>query len=463
MKYCTLGGCSFSYLYILFTVLLFFLRSSILSLGELSINTRINIFGIEPILLKHDLMKLLLKYIGYDLYGALFLCIFSKKKIFKKKEEEFPEQINKLIYINRNKLSSRALKLILIACSLFSIQLIIRNIMNFLGLYMLDLWIFNIVFISLFMKKILKIFIYKHQLYSLVFIFGINLILLIVASSIKDNKSGKSDYESIKNNFGNYFYIVLFYLVFLILAAILSLSQVLQKHLMDFEYVSPFKILLAISIFSTFFSFIALMITTNVRCNEKLIEINVCPSVTKDKISFYFDSFTIFRDNLKEQYNKDRKAFFIEILLVYLLYSLASYFKYFFETLVIYHLSPDYVLISDNMYYSVRKIISLIGNPKDIKTYLKLFGEIIALFGYIIYLEIIQFSCWGMNYNTRISISERSRSDSLVLDIEDYEDEEDDDEKDINNKKDILIKQENEMIEIEGTDRDNEDNNDNYV
>ena len=82
----------------------------------------------------------------------------------------------------------------LIACCLFAIQLIIRNIMSILNLWMLDLWIFNIIFIPIFMKKFFNTIIYKHQLYSLIFNFGINLILLIVASSIKFNKI-QSDYD----------------------------------------------------------------------------------------------------------------------------------------------------------------------------------------------------------------------------------------------------------------------------
>ena len=100
----------------------------------------------------------------------------------------------------------------LIACCLFAIQLIIRNIMSILDLWKLDLWIFNIIFIPIFMKKFFNTIIYKHQLYSLIFNFGINLILLIVASSIKINENDQSDYSKIKDKFGNYIYIGLFYL-----------------------------------------------------------------------------------------------------------------------------------------------------------------------------------------------------------------------------------------------------------
>ena len=126
------------------------------------------------------------------------------------------------------------------------------------------------------MKKFFNTIIYKHQLYSLIFNFGINLILLIVASSIKINENDQSDYSKIKDKFGNYIYIGLFYLVFFALAAIISLSQVLQKHLMDFEYISPFKILFIIGIFSRFFTLITLIITTKVKCNGNLIRKKLC-------------------------------------------------------------------------------------------------------------------------------------------------------------------------------------------
>ena len=219
---------------------------------------------------------------------------------------------------------------------------------------------------------------------------------------------------------------------------------------------------MGIGIFSTFFTLLALIITTNVKCNEKLIGIGVCTSVGSDQNSFYFDSFTTFRNNLLKKYNSDKRTeFFVEIFLVYPLYSLACYGKYFFETMVVHYLNPNYVLITDNIYYSIKKIVWLTIHPKDIGTYLKLIGEVIALIIYFLYLEIIQFTCCEMNFNTSINISERSKSETLGIEIEEEEDDEDDDEqKDINNnKKDDQIKKENEMIEIGRTDDDNDNDN----
>ena len=81
MKCCGFGVCSFSYIYILFTVVLFFFKSSVLSFSELSSNQRINIFGIEPVILGHGLMKLIVEYLGYIIYGGIFFYIFRLKKM----------------------------------------------------------------------------------------------------------------------------------------------------------------------------------------------------------------------------------------------------------------------------------------------------------------------------------------------------------------------------------------------
>ena len=425
MKCCGFGVCSFSYIYILFTVVLFFFKSSVLSFSELSSNQRINIFGIEPVILGHGLMKLIVEYLGYIIYGGIFFYIFRLKKIFKKKANKN----NKELIFKKRELSFRIIKLLLITCCIFAIQLIIRNIMNFLNLWMLDLWIFNIIFISYFMKKILNKRIYKHQLLSLGINFGVNLILLITASSIKVAE-GNSEYSMIINNFGHFCYILIFYLVFLALSAMICLSQVMQKQLMDIENVSPFSILFIIGIFSTFFTFIALVITSNVKCSEFLKNNGLCyiTQIDDENNAAYFDNFKIFINNLKIQYNNSKKAFFIEIFLVYPIYSLACYLKYFCETLIIYFLNPNYVLISDNTYYGVRMIVGLIYNPSDKGTYFKLVGEIISLFTYFFYLEIIELKCCNMNYNTRIKIDERSQSESLGIILGEDDDDDDDDD-----------------------------------
>lgn len=129
----------------------------------------------------------------------------------KKYDNNMPHN-NSLIY-NENSIFDKSAKNLLIACGVFAVQLTIRSILMFLQVWMFDLWVFNIIFISIFLKKIFKYKIYKHHIYTLIFNFVTNFILLIIASSIK-NEQGESDYEVVHKIYGNYAFNFLFYLSF---------------------------------------------------------------------------------------------------------------------------------------------------------------------------------------------------------------------------------------------------------
>jgi hypothetical protein len=112
--------------------------------------------------------------------------------------------------------------------------------------------------------------------------------------------------------------------------------------------------------------------------------------------------------------------------------------------MTIYQLNPIYVLISESFYYGTVKLISLIYVPKEITVYLELAGDLISLFGYVIYLEIIEFKCFNRNFNTRININERSKIESIGIGDEIIDDE---DEIQSSNTKGSLILKENKTIE----------------
>ena len=448
-KWCGFGKCSLSYLYILITALMFLLKSSLLNLGELSFNTSKNIFGFETVIKNHGLMKLLLEYLGYIVFGAIFLKVFQTKETFKKETEVIRK--NSLIY-KKQRFNLRTFILMLIACGTFALQLIIRSILNFCSVWMLDIWVFNILFIPYLMKRTFKITIYKHKMYSLIFNFTINLVIIVITSALKTN--GASDFDSINTLYGSYLYIILFYIIYLILSAILSFSQVLQKQLMDLEYVSAFKILFVIGIISSSLGLLTIIITSNVKCKGLMAENNLCPISHPDYENgkaHYFDNALIFFSNLGDRFDKDKLSFFLEIFIVYPLYSFTCFAKYFCETMVVYLLDPNHVLISDTLYYGTRKFVTLIYFPDNTKNYLKLLGEIIALFGYMFYLEIFEINCCGFNFDTRTSIDRRSRLETNANnDILEADDEEND-LFDNDNKKEYLNfpkKKENEMIEI---------------
>ena len=96
--------------------------------------------------------------------------------------------------------------------------------------------------------------------------------------------------------------------------------------------------------------------------------------------------------------------------------------KYLCETMIVYRLNPNYVLISDNIFYSTKKIIRLFYYPTEIKTYLRLAGEMIALFAYFFFLEFFEFNCCGLNFNTKSNIDKRSRMEAINLNSTEIDD-----------------------------------------
>ena len=103
MKCCRFGftACSSSYLYILFSALLYFLKSSLISFSELSFIKKTNIFGIEPVIFRHGLIKLMFEYSGSVIFGGIFYYIFTVSKYYKRKKEENLEINTEILLMDR--------------------------------------------------------------------------------------------------------------------------------------------------------------------------------------------------------------------------------------------------------------------------------------------------------------------------------------------------------------------------
>ena len=80
----------------------------------------------------------------------------------------------------------------------------------------------------------------------------------------------------------------------------------------------------------------------------------------------------------------------------------------YLEILTIYYLNPMYCLMLNNICYGLEKIILFLF---DIKMkyfayfFLSVISEFIAIFGYIIYLEIIELNFCGLSDNIKRKIS----------------------------------------------------------
>ena len=420
-----IGNCSFTYLYILGSSIIALLEDYVISLNDIKEDCKYNIFKISLQIKKHKIIRLLYKFIGYIIFGSLFLYIFNRINNRKKTITIKKSQLNNSLIYNDNYIFFKStIKEIIIVYILYSFQLLLRRIINLFKTSVFDLWIFNIIFIIIFMKYYFDNKIYSHKKYSLIFIFITNLALLLGLTFIKSYHSKNNPdekinaYDYIKEVFGNIFFCTLIYFIYLCLSCFLSLSRVYAKILMEKKYKSPYEIIFIIGIFGFVFTLITLIFTSIFKCNSKFEDYCTISDYNNNN---YLDSIPLYLTNIKSQYKNLKKDFFIEVLITIPLFLFVSFIQFVFEMVIIFHLNPTYILISDCLYFSIKRILNFMlkKDKHYFRFYLNLIADILALFGYFIYLEIIDIKCCNLNKNYKNKIIERG-----ILDYQNDEDNE---------------------------------------
>ena len=124
---------------------------------------------------------------------------------------------------------------------------------------------------------------------------------------------------------------------------------------------------------------------------------------------------------------------------------ICKFFALYYDMLIIKFLTPVHIIFYRSIFYFIIKIIAIFYNKININYFFDIngkfaiikfwkfsfdiFGNFIAFFGFLIYLELIEFGFCKLNYNLRKSISERSLDDvrqSIVyegINEEDYKSE----------------------------------------
>ena len=410
------GNCSLTYLYIIGAALIKLLQDYLISLKDIKDNLKYNIFHIETVLRSHKLIRVLYGFISFIIFGILFYYISEKLKNNKKSENQKTSLQQQFLVNNTIKISQKVKLELIIISGLYTLIKILRKIASFYYIGDLDFWIFNIVFISLFMYYYFRVQIYKHHKFSLIFIFFTNLCLLFIAANIKKD----NQHETVFKQHGwKCLFIIIMYIIFSLVS---SFSKVASKKLMDINYLSPYRFIFFIGVFGVFFSLITLIFTSTISCGSKS---NYCKIIKNDKntTSTYLDSIPLYFSDLKGVFDKeDYKAFFIEIFIVIPLYLLTNFGEFAFEILIILYLNPNYVLISDCIYFGTTKLLEYIFNGKDKysskKFWVEYIAEILTLLGYTIFLEIIELRFCGLDKDIKKNITERSIVESAINDID---------------------------------------------
>jgi len=241
--------------------------------------------------------------------------------------------------------------------------------------------------------------IYKHQLYSMVFVIFLDTILL-VASTFLDYEANKNIYQV--KGFILCNCITLYYIF---ISFMFSYAEVKTKILIDRKYLSPYIIIILVGIIGFILNIIAALISEfyGNKCKDQK-DINIyCYA---DVSSYFIKLKTLLNDNPKE--------FYVEIFFFSFFYIIFEFLNMTFAIFIYKYLNPGYLLFSDNIYFTFSGLINFFFIKKKFDSLsIKKFifsesSEIFELLAFLIYLELIELRFCGLNKNTRKNIEKRA-------------------------------------------------------
>jgi hypothetical protein len=237
-----------------------------------------------------------------------------------------------------------------------------------------NLWIFDIIFLSGFSYFILGIKLYSHQYLSISIMIILGIIFCILDIS---------DHEVT---------IIYKLLLSFLIEICYNLAVVLAKYGMENLFMTPFEITLYEGIFAIFVNIISISISTNVeRVNPPLLIklMKYCTYKGKD----YVDNFWAYWEEFKN----------IEIL-CYITQMFGRTMFNLFGHVVAKDFTPVHVMF---LLMIGELFLSFKADKFDAAKIISLFIIAFELFMLLIFTEIIELHFWGLDFNTKKSISDR--------------------------------------------------------
>ena len=316
-----------------------------------------------------------------------------------------------------------------------------------------DYYFLNLVIIFLILKFYFKQKVYKHQIFSIIFVSVIAGVCLIVCTIISENNDSQSDTNSFTYNFrGAYYVIIIFIVAYIIICISFCFGIIIQKNLIHLEFQSPYKLLFNKGLFGIIISAIAIAITSSIKCNEahKMEDsdsgggrpppprpgyvfqpgppgpppggdnftgehsprIFVCADIYDNYT--YFDNILSYYEDLRDSEDRGKE---IAILVSYFILHFVSELSLIFVNKF---LTPIHYLITESIYSLLHLIYQLItnyANQGERQEYitqngptriLRLVAVFIEILGYLIFLEIIQLNFCGINRDVSQNIEKRA-------------------------------------------------------
>ena len=273
----------------------------------------------------------------------------------------------------------------------------------------LDFWFFELIFISIIFSKYFIFKIYSHEILGMAISIGVGSILKIYNITIAFNSE-----DADKTLYSKYPIICCFIILYFFIIAARSYVNTQLKVFMDLKFVSHRTLLIFYGLAGAIICLITGVIISFVPCPDYM-ENYVCKIEYENKLYY---------DNISEFFGSG-KDILVRVIIIIL------------GMIVFFFLKYDTILIIKN-YTLIRVIFSFPIQYFIEKTFLWIFtvifyndqlfsqekqkekfatdesGDIGAIIGFLIYLEIIQLNFCGLNYNIRKNIIYRGEKEYKI-------------------------------------------------
>ena len=331
-------------------------------------------------ILNHSLVMNFASSLGLMLSFIPFIIYKIRNKEFKCCDKNIKN--NNLVYNNLfEAIIYGKYKWILLSSFIDFIQTIVID--NFCALCRVNMWIFDILFISIFSYLIFKIKLYIHHYISIIIIISVGISLDIYLDHYIFNDK-------------DYFLQMLFKFISEIL---LSLGFVIDKYTMEKKFCSPYEICF-------YHGFINLILS--------LILLSFSKQIGLDNYDEFFNNPSL-----------DKFYSFIIVMLIQFIFNI-------FIFIINKNTTPCHILILLIIGQFAPYIKAL--TTDIINSIILIIGLFFILFFVLIFNEIIEFNCFGLQKNTKKNIALRAKIDRLSVGFIDYENENEDD---IDNNNDL--------------------------
>ena len=406
-KYISLGEYNKLYKYIWIYLIIRFLTTYIFY----------NRLIFEPI--KNDALKFpdhpfITEQIDYIGYIIISIILISIKKCNKKRESNINFAEEELIF---NKQDIEIIygveqKDYFLFINIFFAVLrdLILAILNKFKISLVDYWVFEMLFYELFHSRIFKTKIYKHHIFSFIFILSSGCLIksIIIILNFTNDTPDANFFEKRK------WLIPLAIIAFLLYRVFITYTFSNIKYYLERRIISIENFVLFYGIFGLITSSICALISSYVPCGDDSIpELSktVCNFKENNK-TYYFDNFNVYFETFSNEYLGLRIFFMI-------LRSIFNYAGIFYVYVIYKKLSPIYYICLHRLNVLILNILHFINNLiyndiKGINLTLSILDFLILFFyilGSIIYLEFIELKFCNFNFYTRRNIKERSNID----------------------------------------------------